>query len=218
MTKEQVTEVIRRLVNEISGLSGNYSGYEIFTDWIKASAIALSNQTDIIHDRVWKEREEEYMAIVKKHGVKAIKTFANMTGMLTIALEEDMRDVLGEIYMRANLGSKHTGQFFTPFHISYMVAQSMEFDGSPVKLNEPSAGGGGMIIAAAKVMKERGFNYQSLLTVTAQDLDWKGVYMTYLQLSILGIKAKVIQGDTLAAEVPEKRQIFYTPKWKGMLY
>lgn len=40
------------------------------------------------------------------------------------------------------------------------------------------------------------------LDVVARDLDWNGVYMTYVQLSMIGIKAVVIQGDTLAE--PEK--------------
>ena len=31
-----------------------------------------------------------------------------------------------------------------------------------------------------------------------QDMDLKGVYMTYLQLSLPGIRALVVQGDTLA--------------------
>lgn len=74
-----------------------------------------------------------------------------------------------------------------------------------------------MIIAAAKVLKEQGIDYQRIMKVTAQDLDWKGVYMTYVQLSLLGISATVIQGDTLAAGAVSKEQILYTPKKKGML-
>ena len=65
-------------------------------------------------------------------------------------------------------------------------------------MHEPSTGGGGIIIAAAKVLKDRGLNYQKCLKVVAQDLDWKGVYMTYVQLSLLGIEATVIQGDSLS--------------------
>ena len=77
-----------------------------------------------------------------------------------------------------------------------------------------------MIIAAAKVMKEAGINPQRALKVVAQDLDWKGVYMTYLQLSLLGIKAKVVQGDTLADPYrigyPPER-ILRTPGEMGVL-
>ena len=71
-----------------------------------------------------------------------------------------------------------------------------------IKMSEPSTGGGGLILATAKVLCDKGINYQRCLDVVARDLDWNGVYMTYVQLSMIGIKAVVIQGDTLAE--PEK--------------
>ena len=74
-----------------------------------------------------------------------------------------------------------------------------------------------MIIAAARVLKERGLNYQRCMKVTAQDLDWNSVYMTYVQLSLLGIDAEVIQGNTLSDSMPEPKQIFLTPNRMGML-
>ena len=53
------------------------------------------------------------------------------------------------------------------------------------------------------------------MRVVAQDLDWRGVYMTYVQCSILGIKAKICQGDTLSEPiVKEEHRIFYTPAYR----
>lgn len=122
--------------------------------------------------------------------------------LLTETLEYKMSDVLGEIYMEAGMGSKSTGQFFTPYHVSLACAKMAIENKEPdirgmYYIDEPSCGGGGMIIAAAQVLREKGVNYQRKMEVVAQDLDWKGVYMCYLQLSLLGIKATVIQGDTL---------------------
>lgn len=51
-----------------------------------------------------------------------------------------------------------------------------------------------MIIAFAKAMAEQGIDYGKCLKVVAQDLDWKGVYMTFVQVSLLGIDAVVVQG------------------------
>ena len=77
-----------------------------------------------------------------------------------------------------------------------------------------------MIIAVVRVLKDRGVNPQRCMRVTAQDLDWKGVYMTYVQLSLLGIKAIVVQGDTLSAPYgkcyPPER-VLYTPAEKGLI-
>lgn len=146
-----------------------------------------------------------------------------MMAMLVETLEYDMTDVLGQIYMESGMGSKAAGQFFTPYHLSYLCAElSMPEpdDNGIYRINEPSCGGGGMIIAVAQVLKERGINYQKQMRVVAQDLDWKGVYMCYLQLSLLGINAIVVQGDTLAD--PYKKgyppeRVLYTPCKMGVL-
>ena len=78
-----------------------------------------------------------------------------------------------------------------------------------------------MVIAAAKVLKDRGINYQRRLDVVAQDLDWKTVYMCYIQLSLLGIRAVVYQGNTLTEPYQEGRvdpeRTFYTPRYVGLL-
>lgn len=211
----------------IHKLSGTYSEYEIFSDWVKAYALSISNTTDIRPGKIWEDRERQYMELVKKHGAATMLEFSTMNAMLVEELEKDMRDVLGEVYMSAGLGSKSTGQFFTPFHLSYLTARtSLEGqldhlqEKEQIKLNEPSCGGGGMIIAAAKVLKENGIDFQRKMKVVAQDLDWKGVYMTYVQLSLLGISAAVVQGNTLedafTPDFPPER-VLLTPKAKGLL-
>jgi hypothetical protein len=217
--------MIQKIAKEIESLSGKYSGYEIFSDWIKTLAISISNSSDLIHGKVWQERERQYMEIVQRQGQENIRHFCKMSAMLAETLE-DPQDVLGAVYMAAGLGSKQTGQFFTPFHLSILDAQlAVPEDVSPEKpilINEPSTGGGGMIIAVVKTLLERGINPQKCMDVVAQDLDWKGVYMTYIQLSLLGIKATVVQGDTLCEPfVNEKtyppERVLYTPARKGLL-
>ena len=78
-----------------------------------------------------------------------------------------------------------------------------------------------MLIALCKILKERGINYQRKLEITAQDLDWNGVYMTYVQLSLLGAKATVVQGDTLCEPyvqgVTPGYRILRTPMKTGAL-
>lgn len=170
-----------------------------------------------------KKREEQYMQTIRPYGEHGLE-FGDMLGFLTMALENDISDILGQVYMEAELGNKSTGQFFSPFHISRMCAELSlrDQDGSQkITLNEPSCGAGGMIIATAAVLKDRNVNYQLCLDVIAQDLDWKAVYMCYVQLSLLGIRAVVVQGDTLSAPyIPRKTNpecIFYTPRHMGVL-
>ena len=75
-------------------------------------------------------------------------------------------------------------------------------------------------LAIQKLLKDNGINYQKKMEVVAQDLDWLGVFMSYVQFSFLGINAIVAQGDTLMEPYvkgyPEAR-VFRTPANKGVL-
>lgn len=217
-------EIIKRIQN----LSGRYSPYNVFSDWIECSALAIQNTCTMPHTELWEAREKKYLDIMNRYNQDERIAIRELFFLLVDALEEEMTDVLGEVYMAAGLGSKYTGQFFTPFHLSELCAK-LSIDESDIvkmsendliELHEPSCGGGGMIIAACKVLKDAGINYQRCLKVVAQDLDWKGVYMTYLQLSLIGCDAIVVQGDTLADPYrigyPPER-ILRTPGEMGVL-
>lgn len=213
----------KEIIKNINGLSGSRSPYEVFCDWVCCMALSIENSCHIITKDTWKSREEQYLKTIAPYGADG-QIFGEMFAMLALALEEELSDVLGEIYMQSDMGNKSTGQFFTPFHVSCMCAKislAGEDGRRPIRLNEPSCGGGGMIIAAAKVLKDQGINYQKCLRVIAQDLDWKAVYMCYVQLSLLGIRATVVQGNTLAdpyigKNYPTER-IFRTPAEVGVL-
>lgn len=194
-------------------------------------ALSIQNTCSTIigkQDEIWKNREKYYIDIMQKYTEGEQKRFAEMLGMLTETFEEDnITDVLGEIYMSKNSGNSKLGQFFTPFHLSELCArmtieeQIQQYkENGMIEINEPSTGGGGMMIAAIKLLKERGIDYQRKVHIVAQDLDWNGVYMTYVQLSLLGANATVVQGDTLrepySCETPENK-IFLTPMKMGVL-
>ena len=189
----------QEIIKRIQSLSGRYSPYNIFSDWIECSALAIQNACTMPHTELWEAREKEYLDIMNRYNQDERIAIRELFFLLVDALEEEMTDVLGEVYMAAELGSKYTGQFFTPFHLSELCAK----------------------MALPHWEKEYSeLNPQRALKVVAQDLDWKGVYMTYLQLSLLGIRAKVVQGDTLAdpyrAGYPPER-ILRTPGEMGVL-
>lgn len=207
----------------IYDMAGKYNAYEIFMDWITCFAISISNSLGMIHDEVWNEREEHYLQIMKKYNEKERAKFGELVAMLIEELENDPRDVLGECFMSSGMGSDAGGQFFTPYHVSQLLANlDLEeyTNGEPVTLAEPSCGSGGSIIAAAMALKEKGINYQKTMKVVAQDLDWKCVHMCYVQCSLLGIDAICVQGDTLIKPYIKgypRRQIMRTPANVGAL-
>ena len=216
------TEIIKL----ITSMAGRYSAYEIFTDWIRMAALSIQNICDQVHGKIWQEREQAYIDTARKYKDAELRYLIDLTGLLTLALEDNLEDVLGDVYMKSGMGSKAAGQFFTPFHLSELCARlSIDPERLPktehLELNEPSCGGGGMIIAACKVLHDAGFDYQKRLRVVAQDLDWKGVYMTYLQLSLIGCNAIVVQGNTLANPyvkgITEPGHVMRTPMNMGVL-
>lgn len=212
----------REIINTINSMSGGRAPYEVFCDWVKLMALSMQNSCCVIHDQIWNQREDDYIKTIKPYGAAGWK-FADMFAMLVEEMEEEMSDVLGDIYMEGGMGNKNTGQFFTPFHVSYLCARMSIPKELPerITLNEPSCGGGGMIIAVAKVLRDRGIDYQRRMNVVAQDLDWKAVYMCYVQLSLLGIQAEVVQGDTLCKPyIPGqtgREHIFFTPGRMGII-
>lgn len=190
-------------------------------------ALSISNTCTFDHGQVWQDREKTYIDTMRKYSREEQSKLCGMTVWLAETLDDGPYDVLGKIYMDAGMGSRAAGQFFTPFHLSVLTAKlslgdsikSYKDEMTKLEINEPTCGGGAMIIAAAKVLHDEGINYQKVMKVVAQDLDWKGVYMCYVQLSLLGIDAICVQGDTLADPfIPGKTELSHilrTPKNVG---
>lgn len=208
------------IIKNIDSLSGKYNPYQVFFDWVYIMALTISNSTDMIKGPIWKEREARYMELASRYSSEEMHTMCLLFTLLSMSYEDKIEDVLGYIYMKSGAGNNRLGQFFTPFHISDFVAKiGMEqiIPGKKYPIFEPSCGAGGMIIAAAKHVIEQGGDIKCL-KVVAQDLDWLGVYMTYVQLSLIGIDAVVAQGDSLKNEIIPENRKFRTPVNKGMIW
>ena len=219
-----MTEAEKHILKQIGRMSGKFNTYTLFNDWITMLGLSIANSVTAIHGKVYNEREEWYKSIMNKYTKEEFDAFAEMTAYLVESLEEEMTDVLGGVFMLSGAGNDRLGQFFTPFHLSELNAKialdKMDLTEEKLKINEPSSGGGGMIIAVAKVLREMGIDYQKKMEVVAQDLDWNGVFMSYVQFSLLGIDAIVVQGDTLIEPYvkgyPEGR-VLRTPRNRGAL-
>lgn len=211
----------QEIIKKIGEMSKYYSAHQVFRDWIEIYALSIANFCDPKGTPVWGKREQQYLSTIGKYEEQEILGFTELGGMLTLALEDDMSDVLGAVYMGLETSSKVTGQFFTPDNISRLVSKMMDENvvstEEVITLNEPACGSSGMIIAYAKALKEKDMNFQKMLDVKATDIDLACVYMSYIQLSLLGIKAVVVRQDSLIKETIPHEHIFVTPAKKGML-
>lgn len=196
-----------KIINEFNKFPSKYHKQDVFNDWVSLMACVISNQVYYRDDM-----ERLYINIINKYIKEEVDRFCYMQYLLIMCFEERIDDYLGKIYMQIDAGNKRTGQFFTPYHLSKLNAEIIlqGYDGKEVMINEPSCGACGMILAVADVLNSKGYNYQLKMDVTANDIDFKSVCMSYVQLSLCGISAKVVQGNTL---LQEESLVLYTPSY-----
>lgn len=202
-----------KLIELINKIAVKQSLYTVYSDFIELTALMISNAC------VFSEkREKQYLNVIAKYGEEG-KLFPLLYLELVEEMNKGFNDVLGSLFMELGLGSKTTGQFFTPYHIAQATARALfnkeQIDKQIeergyISLCEPSCGGGAMVIAFAEEMHKNGYNYQKQLVVKCNDLDVKGVYMTYVQLSLYGIPAVVNHADSLTLS---KYDTFKTPTY-----
>ena len=174
-------------------------------------ALSIANSCTI-HDKVWDDREREYENITKKYKDSVVKDFSSMFCDLVEAFEiNPFDDYLGHIYMDFIGGNKNLGQEFTPMELCEVcacVSIGYEIPEEVKTLADECCGGGAMLIAACKHYHTHNVNYQKYLKITAGDLDKLCVYMTYVQLSLIGARAVVYHHNALTQEVYDR---FVTP-------
>lgn len=202
-----IPKEFNRLLHEVDT---SKSVSEIFNDFLTLSIYSIAQpfyRSQII--------EEKYLNTAKKYSRKQLDYFAAMNAYTLISLDMGMKDFLGEMFNMNGLGEHRKGQFFTPYHVSKLMGR-LHFINLKVDIEnkdfitmcEPCCGSGGMVIAFADCMKEEGINFQQKLYVEAMDIEEICYKMAYLQLSLLGIAAKVQLGDSLTLKVKET---LYTP-------
>lgn len=203
---------MKEIINQFRELASTRDLWQVYKDFLELSAIAYSNICDKAQA---KEREERYLDIIKSYKPEQVGQIAVILALIVMEMEKEPQDILGRIFMELDLGSKWTGQVFTPQNLADMLAE-LSFKEDEIKekgyitVMEPAVGGGVTIIGLVKAMLKKGYNPQKQLLVVCGDIDIKAVHMTYIQLSMLGIPALVRHQDTLTQET---MSTWYTPTY-----
>lgn len=120
---------------------------------------------------------------------------------------ENGRDFLGEVSSQLNVLNPKQGQFFTPYHVSRLMAKMALDDVSQliekqgyITMQEPAAGAGGMVLATADELLEQGLNPMIHMLVHAIDINQLCYYMCFVQLTCKGAAAYVERGNALSNE------------------
>ena len=216
---------LREIAKILDAFNYKWDRYTILCDIFEASAIAISNQTDVIHSEMWNRREQRYKDIMNKYSLEdrrvIVDVFNRLSELLSGMHENGFDDYLGKLYMMSGTSSDKNGQFFTPYHVSKACAeititeQKIEANrksGQILKIHEPTCGSGGMILAAVGTMWNRyNFNYTENVLVCCGDIDTRCVHMTYIQLSLAGVPAVVKHQNALTLETWDE---WHTPALK----
>jgi len=208
------------------------SSWEVWADLITAMACSLSNVTDRTEPR-FESREKEYAKCIKRLG--GVEKPAHLFGIIVNALERDPdQDFLGSLYMELNLGNHWKGQFFTPYTVSRMMAETtigscekeIEEKGW-ISVCDPCVGGGAMLIAAANTLQRQQINYQNHVLFVGQDIDRVVGMMAYIQLSLMGCPGYIVIGNSLTNPVvgsplmpaeQEGQEFWYTPLYNSKVW
>ena len=173
---------------------------EVFRDFISLAAREL----DMARIRT-PENIEESRRICDRYKPGDLSDFKQLFCLMVTALEGKFQDFLGSLLMELELGAAEMAQFFTPYDLQLMMAKMLSQDVPDVvarqgwvTVDEPACGGAGMVIAWAQCMLED---------------------IAFVQLSLLGIPAEVITGNTLTLQVKCVRYtpVYYLNNWADRL-
>lgn len=208
----------QEFIKLFSNIAKYHHRYKVWSDFISMSAYSLYNAY-ANNDQI----EQDYLKISAQYKNEDLLAMSKLLALVVKGLEEEYQDFLGSVYMDLELGNSATGQFFTPYCVSKMMAQmSVPKDLKPgrvIKLHEPAAGSGGCIIAVADVIKDLGVNPQEKLFVSCIELDSTVALMCYIQLSLLGVAAEVMIGNSLSLNITKTfiTPMFFVKDWDNRL-
>lgn len=198
---------IQTFIQKLSRPEPSKSPQEKFRDFCELAYCAYAKP---VSDAEQQEAlEARYMQIVGSYRDKdAIRAYPELVALVFKGVQS--YDFLGAVAGELGALNSTQGQFFTPFEVSRMMAEMTIGDHEPtiqergyLTVQEPAAGAGGMILALAQTMQRRGYDPASQLFVCAVDISAPCYWMTYLQLTLAGIPAQVIRGNSLSLEIFE---------------
>ena len=207
-------EAKKEFVKTVANMSGKYSTSQVFRDFVTVAALSLQNASGCFIQKGtdFEERENTIKTTLALYTKEEQVKLARLLYLITMALEDKFGDFLGECFGLLEVNNKNVGQFFTPYCVSKLCARCV-FDKAEAErtikekgyigMNEPACGSGGMIMAYMDVLKNNGINYQKDCLVIANDIDQRCSYMTYIQLSLIGVPAIVTVGDTLTLKTSQ---------------
>lgn len=211
---ESLKDEKKQILKDIDFFLYKRDKISVFIDAVEVDALDLSIRTVPYKQAERIERMNQIISVYtdEQERKKFGEICSGINDMLSKMLD-NYGDHLGDIYMELSGGKKAAGQYFTPYDVSRFMAEitvgQKDLSGDKIlTFNEPCCGSGGLIIATADALNERGFNYTNNAVFVANDIDRNCVLMCYLQMSWAAMPAVVLHQDTITQKTWDK---FITP-------
>ena len=205
-----IDQARRQFISVFRDTARSLRRWEVFSDFITLAASEL----DMARIRT-PENIEQSRKICAKYSESDISNLHTLFCLMVCALEAKFHDFLGAIFMELELGDDRNGQYFTPYHVQSLLARLLMPDVDEtirregfVTVSDPASGAAGMIVAYAEYLLEAGYNPSEHMFGSCIDIDPVAADMAFIQLSLLGIPAEVVTGNTLTMQLNRVR---YTP-------
>ncbi|HID3974801.1 TPA: N-6 DNA methylase [Enterobacter cloacae] len=205
-----IEDARRQFISVFRDTARNLRRWEVFSDFITLAASELDMARIRTPENIERSRE-----ICAKYGESDISNLHTLFGLMVCALEAKFHDFLGAIFMELELGDDRNGQYFTPYNVQSLMAKLLMPDIDEtirregfVTVSDPASGAAGMIVAYAEILLEAGYNPSEQMFGSCIDIDPIAADMAFIQLSLLGIPAEVVTGNTLTMQLHRVR---YTP-------
>ena len=201
---DEIIELRKEFRREIRSASQSYSEADIFRDACRMFAISFRSPL-LLDTEKKKQIEDEFKTYTDKYGKDGSNHISKALVILVKALETHRGDFLGRILEDLNATNKSFSQYFTPDHISRLMADIVMGKPEPnkiVTICDPACGAGSLLIEAAESFIENG-GRQGDIFLSAQDLDYTAFNISFVQFSLLGYPAEVTRMNSLSMEVYE---------------
>ncbi|WP_170293947.1 N-6 DNA methylase [Paracoccus limosus] len=208
---EPKTDHVKQFVALARSIPGK--PFRVFDDWCEIMFCAIAAITAQTPERAAELMSQQEQAS-GKYTQEDIRIMEDMLGVAQVAIMDGGRDFLGEACGLLGALDGGVGQFFTPFEVSKMIVSMTAPDISAIVRDQgnfrgadPAAGSGGLLVALADHCEAVGVDLRDVF-VEGVELVPSTYHMLFVQLSLRGVPARAVCGNTLTQEV---REYAYTP-------
>ena len=221
---KKIEELKTAFSKTFNNIDNSKNRYQIFQDMVMCMAIAYQNHAMYGGLAFNQKLEDEFLAIKKTYSVADFHSISQTLHHNIIDQLEAYgapHDVLGDLYMSLDFGSKHMGQHFTPIEISNLMAGMISDDVSQtiksngyLSISDPACGAGSTLLAKVTKLIEAGYNPANSMYVEGVAIDRLSAMMCFVQMTLWNVPARIFVGDSLSLKM---REVWKTSAyWRGL--